>query len=317
MKEGLLHFFTGIGWPSIIIGAVIGALIPGLFKWVLSFFKNHRDKYHISLSCGESHTYKSMSKGDVTVSLHYKDDVYDGTLSVLEINLVNDGLNDISYANHFEKPILIKSSSFKIIDAEYVGDSKIKANVVRTSEGIIQVSWGLLKKDERIIIRLAGEKKFPGDGNAESTDSFFDSLSFNVRSDCVDYIAPRKMPFKYFVAVSTVMVLLFGLIQYWTTDKKSFVGEEYSFCYEGNEVRGSLTYDKDSDIYIIHSPDSINHQIHLLDFKKHPKVTISVVRNPVAVIIILYAAIWLIMLLVGAVVVLSQKGDKNRKIFEE
>ena len=316
MLNGFVDIFAGIEWPSIVIGAIIGAIIPVLCKWLLSLFKKRHEKFHISLSRGESHTYISSTDGDVTVRIRYRDKDYDGTISMLKISLVNDGLNDISFANHFDKPILIRSSSYRIIDAKYVGEPKIKANVKLDPDGVVQITWGLLKKGESISLRLAGEKISENDKKKDTT-SFYESLSFSVRSDCVDYITPQRIPFKYIAVLITVVTIVLGSIHYWAIDKNELTSEIYTFRYDGNEYTGYLDYDKETKAYLISSPDSVISKIQLLDFKKYPRVIITNGWNQVTIIIVFYSGLWVFMMLMAVVIALSERKDKSKKVFEE
>lgn len=125
MLTSFLDIFKTLEWPSILIGAIIGALVPVVGKWIVSLFRTRKEKYHLSLLRGESATYKTMKDGDVSVSVKYKGEAFSGSLSVIEIGLVNDGLEDLSYVNRFDKPIQIRSSAYKIVDAQYIGASKI------------------------------------------------------------------------------------------------------------------------------------------------------------------------------------------------
>lgn len=110
----VIDVLKGMEWPSIIIGAVIGALIPVLFKWIISLFRTRKEKYHLSLCLKESASYKTMNDGDVAVDVRYKGEIYNDLLSIIEIGLVNDGLEDISYVNRFDRPIQIQSSALAV-----------------------------------------------------------------------------------------------------------------------------------------------------------------------------------------------------------
>lgn len=316
MLDGFIDMFSEIEWTPIFIAAVIGAIIPPVFKWLFSLFRKRQEKYHLSLYPGGSQTYRSTTDGDINVRIRYKEKDYDGTLSMLELSLVNDGLNDISFANHFDKPILIHSSSYSIIDAKYIGEAKIKANVVLDSGGTVQIAWGLLKKGESLDLRLTGEKK-DLDGSKKNSCSFYDSLSFNVRSDCVDYIAPHRTPFKFFALGITLLTILFGAIHYWTSNKKDHVADVYTFCYNGNEYTGYLDYNKELDVYQITPCDSNDRKYSLIDFKRHPHVSIINSWNLSTFIIVFYVGVWVFLMLLAAVIVLSERKDKGKKVFEE
>lgn len=316
MVNGIIELFKGIEWPSLIIGALLGAIIPVLGKWIVSLFKKREEKYHLSLIRGEVTNYSSISDGDVSVSIQYKGEDYKGVLTILEIGLENDGMNDISFSNHFDKPILIRSNAYKIVDAQDISEDRIKANVLLSEDGTVQVSWRLLKKGERIVVRLVGEFIESVGGKAKERSSLYDSLSFNVRSDCVDYIVPRRVSFKYLAILSFVACALFGVTHYWSLDKTDFRNEVYSFTYEGVSFSGRLQYDEDTNVYLITHPDSVAQQYRLFDFNRYPKVSVFNVRNQSTFIIMLYSGMWLFFLVISAIVVVSEKKRDNRKVFE-
>lgn len=314
MLSGLLDIFKGIEWPSIIIGGVIGALIPVLVKWFFSLFRTHKEKYHLSLFLKESASYKTMNEGDVEVDVRYKGEVYNGSLSVIEIGLVNDGLDDISYVNRFDRPIQIQSSAYKIVDAQYIGDPEIKANI-SLAEGSVQIEWGLLKKDEMIIVRLVGEYLGGEDQRKERT-SFYDSLSFSVRSDCVDCITPRRVSFRYLAVMSFIASLLFGVIMYFSGAKPHTSDEVYTFKFGEQVVSGTLEYDEVTEIYTLSDPDSLARQNKLLDFKRYPRIVVSRSWQYGTFVFITCLGGWLFMLIISAVLVISDRKKDNQKLFK-
>ena len=314
MLSGLLGLFKGIEWPSIIIGAVIGALIPVLVKWFFSLFRTRKEKYHLSLCLEEEASYRTMNEGDVEVDVRYKGEVYNGSLSVIEIGLVNDGQESLSYVNRFDKPILIRSSDYRIVDAQFIGDPDIKASV-SLSEDTVQVEWGLLKKDERIIVRLAGEYLEGVEQRKERT-SFFDSLSFNVRSDCVDYIAPRRISFRYLAMMSFIATVLLGIIFYLTGSKADLETEVYTFKYGEKVVSGCLEYDDVEDVYTLSPPDNVVRQNKLLDFRRYPRIIVNRSWQFGTFLFITCLWTWLFMLLISAILVLSDKKKDGQKQFK-
>ena len=315
MLTSFLEIFRTLEWPSILIGAIIGALVPVVGKWIVSLFRTRKEKYHLSLLRGESATYRTMKDGDVSVSVEYKGEAYTGSLSVIEIGLVNDGQEDLSYVNRFDKPILIRSSAYKIVDAQYIGASKIKAEVT-LSEDTVQITWGLLKKDETIEVRLVGEY-IDSPEEKRNKVSFYDSLSFNVRSDCVDYIAPRRTSFKYLAVMSFIVAVLFGTVHYLASGRKDLIAKEYAFQYNGQIVSGCLEYDEKTEVYAIIPQDSVVIQNKLLDFNRYPRIIVSRFWRESTYIIVLYFGFWLFMLLVSALLVISDRKKDAKKVFEE
>ena len=317
MRE-LFEIFSDIDWTTIIIGAVIGAFIPVVIKFVVSLFKSHKEKYHISPVCKESNTYKSMTNGDVSICIHYKDEIYDGSLSVMEIGLINDGLNDISFANHFDKPILLRSSDYQIIDVQNISDPKIKSSLSLNEENRVLISWELLKQNESVLIRLVGKPKEVEGNLKKKSNSFYDSLSFSVRSDCVDYIAPRRISFARCAVLSFLIIAIIGGICAGVVYKKQTLPERYTFSYEGQVFSGSLELDEESGIYIVNSADSSNHRFGMWDFKRYPYVKIAEEQNGLTSVILVFFCLWIIFLLMSVLIVVSQNKEiNNKKIFED
>lgn len=316
MLSSFLELFKTLEWPSILIGAFIGAIIPVVGKWIFSLFRTRKEKYHLSLLRGESATYRTMRDGDVSVNVKYKGEAYSGSLSIIEIGLVNDGLEDLSYVNRFDKPILIRSSAYKIVDAQYIGKSKIKATVTLL-DNTVQIMWGLLKKDETIAVRLVGEYVDSSEEKRKDKVSFYDSLSFSVRSDCVDYIAPRRLSFKFLALMSFIIAVLFGTIQYLASGRKDSIAKEYTFLYNGQIVSGCLEYDEKSEVYAITPRDSVARQNMLLDFNSYPRIIVSRSWREGTFIFVMYFGFWLFMLLVCALLSLWDRKKDGKKVFEE
>lgn len=310
----VIDVLKGMEWPSIIIGAVIGALIPVLFKWIISLFRTRKEKYHLSLCLKESASYKTMNDGDVAVDVRYKGEIYNDLLSIIEIGLVNDGLEDISYVNRFDGPIQIQSSAYKIVDAQYIGNPDIKANI-SLAEGSVQIEWGLLKKDEMIIVRLVGVYLGEEEQRKERI-SFYDSLSFSVRSDCVDYIAPRKVSFGYLAVMSFIASFLFGVFMYFSEAKTHSSTEVYTFQYGEQIVSGNLEYDEVTKIYTLSNPDSVARKNQLLDFRRYPRIIISRSWQYGTFVFVTCLGTWIFLLLLSAFLVISDKKKDGQKLFK-
>ena len=258
-----------------------------------------------------------MTNDDVSICIHYKDEIYNGSLSVIEICLVNDGLNDISFANHFDKPILLRSSDYKIIDVQNVSDPKIKSIISLSEENNVLISWELLKRNEVVSIRLAGTPKEVENDLKKKSDSFYGSLSFSVRSDCVDYIAPRRISFGRCAIVSFLIFALIGGICFWIVYKNQAPPPMYTFSYEGQVFSGRIELDEKSGLYIVNPADTIKREFAIWDFKRYPYITIAEEQNNYIIIIIMFMCFWIMSLLVFALVaVLQAKEINNKKIFE-
>lgn len=315
--DRLLSFFQGMEWPTLLMGALLGCLIPSVLKFLISLFKVKKEKYHISLvSNKESSSFSSFERDDLSVSIKYKGESFDGSLTIIEIGLINDGLSDIGFAQHFDSPIVLKSAAYKIIDAQYLGDPSIKATVSLDDNGSVGIQWRILKKGEKIIIRLVGVYSCSKEKGKNSILSFYDSLSFKVRSDCVDYILPRRIPFKLYAVTTFLCCMLTGFLQY-SSEKKDMFGNDYSFSYKNDCILGHLDFEKESNTYVIIPRDSMRPSSRLLDFKKYPVVSIKEVRKPGVRMLMVYSAIWCFLLLFYALIAgITNSVTNNKKTFE-
>lgn len=319
MKDVLQY----LDWWSLIIGAILGTVLPWLAKSIFYLFRPAKQKYHLSLyrEGGES-TFASTVRDGISVDVRFNGEKYDGVISILNIEIINDGLESISYVNHFNRPILLKSSKFKIIGAVPDKSTPVKTTILLNEDNTVSISWDLLKRNESIKIQLIGQlidseqlgKKIVD----KSYPSFFDSLQINVRSDCVDYILPGGVPFKMVAAYVTLFMLLIAAIHLATIIHGKPDIKEYTWKVGSVEVVGTPFFDKENNCIIISPIDSIT-TIDVFDFHKHPKVSFNVinVRGEVAYYSLMYllfiAFIWIVLLIWH----FSNKKEERMKVFEE
>lgn len=315
----MLEFFSQIDWVSTIIGAVVGAIIIWLLGVILRLFKPSRQNYHISLyKLGEEATFVSSIKGDLTVDVRYKGESYEGAVSILNIELMNDGKNDISYVNHFNRPILLKSNKYKIINAYELEGTDIRTNVSLNDDNTVSISWDLLKQKESIRVQLIGQliNEEKSDNKVNPYPSFFDSLQFNVRSDCVDYIMPGRLSYKMVAAYLTLFIAIIAILHIFFSLREISNVEEYTFLVGENVVSGALSFDSERNRYVISDVDSLD--FGAFDFHKHPVVSVSVTnrRGTAAYLIFSYTAIIAFFWLFAFLFHMLSRSEDRKKVFK-
>ena len=99
--------------------------------------------------------------------------------------------------------------------------------------------------------------------------------------------------------------------------RKDSIAKEYAFQYNGQIVSGCLEYDEKTEVYAIIPQDSVAIQNKLLDFNRYPRIIVSRFWRESTYIIVLYFGFWLFMLLVSALLVISDRKKDAKKVFEE
>lgn len=308
-------FFSSIDWPSTLVGAFAGCIVAWLLRNIVLFFKPSRERFHISLiKLDTEKKYKSISQDDIDISIKYKGEVFDGELAVVTIRLKNDGINHISYVNHFDAPILLKSKDYKIIDASLLGSPLAKADVQLLDNGSVSIKWGILKKGESIDIQIIGQKKYTTSVNEEQ-NSLFSSLRFSVRSDCVDSIRQPRVNLKDWLVFITLSILSIAAIHIIVDSKKEI--PQYTFDVNNFSYTGTLDYNPENGHLIINSPDSrdVNHS--RIDFKKKPTIIIKKGWNQTLYFIIVYSSFWFFSVLLVLVFEFYERKKERKTLLEE
>jgi hypothetical protein len=312
-----------IDWWSIIIGAILAIVIPWLIKFVSSLFRPTLQKYHLSLlKNGEESTFTSSNRESVTVDVKYNGERYDGVISVLNIELNNDGQYDISFIKHFNRPIHLRSSKYKIIDAYTVNNGPVKALIEKSEDNSFSISWDLLKRKESIRIQLIGqlietESSSKAKGNY-LYPSFFESLQFNVRSDCVDFIKPKRLSYKMMATFFTVVIILMASVHIFFSLRGENNIKEYAFVVNNNTYTRAISYDSYQDCFVLSPRDSIK-SANVFDFNKHPEVMIRVynTRGIVAHLLLGYLSFIVMIWILSFFLHLANKREDKKKVFDE
>ncbi len=312
-----------LDWWTLIIGAVLGVVIQWLAKSIFYLFRPTKQKYHLSLyRNGEEITFASVVRDGITVDVKFNEKKYDGVISILNIEIINDGQESISYVNHFNRPILLKSSKFNIIGAVPDKDTSVNTYIVLNEDNTVSISWDLLKHKESIKIQLIGQliesERLEKPKGQKLYPSFFDSLQFNVRSDCVDYILPGGVSYKMLAAYATLFFILIAAIHMFTIVHGQPDLKEYTWVVGDETIVGAPSFDKENNCIVITPIDSIP-PVDVYDLYKHPKVSVNVmkVRGEVAYYSLMYLCVIIFVWIFLFIGHLSNKKEERKKVFEE
>lgn len=176
--EAIKGFIDMLDWPGIIVGAVIGVIIPVLFNQVQSFFRKNRKKYCLSKSLASSSVYQQTDDGGLKIRVSYNDTEVEGPLSILSIRLRNDGSEDLAFSRRFNYLKLV-IDELEVLDVSVSSSiAGVNPAVFLGGEGNYGLKWDLLKVDECFFVRVVAK----GEINDLS------AIKFEVRADGLNQI---------------------------------------------------------------------------------------------------------------------------------
>lgn len=142
------------------IAAIISLLIGLLFKGIKNLISMKRKPYNISRQMISRTVYDNRNEGDFSITVSYKGALYDDSLTMLRIRLLNDGENDINFIRQCAKPItVIIDKSIEIVDIVIEpSNPEIEASIVN-ADGDYDVTWSLLKSEEFIDLVIVAKGK--------------------------------------------------------------------------------------------------------------------------------------------------------------
>lgn len=143
------------------ISAIISLIIGLIYKGIKNLVSMKRKLYNISRQTISRTIYDNKIDGDFSIKVSYKGEIYEDSLTLLRIRLLNDGQNDINYIKQCAKPILIIiDGSSDIVDVLVEpSNGDMDAIISRNGENKYDLSWSLLKKDEYIDLVIIAKGK--------------------------------------------------------------------------------------------------------------------------------------------------------------
>lgn len=144
-----------------VIAGIISLLIGLIYKGIKNLVTMKRKPYNISRQTINRTIYDNRNEGDFSITVSYKGKVYDNSLTILRIRLLNDGENDINYISQCAKPVSVEiEKSVKLIDV-FLEPSNVEmeSSISDTGNNKFDLSWSLLKKDEYIDLVIVAKGK--------------------------------------------------------------------------------------------------------------------------------------------------------------
>lgn len=168
---------------GLIIG-IAGILITILIYAIQTYSKRNNKKRNVSLILEEKECYSLLNadtKG-LKIEIKHNNKVLDNPILLFKGTLTNNGIKDIDEKD-IKKPLILKiDKQFSIIDStliEYPSDCKCTLNLLKKDE--IEITWDLLKSDEKIEFQFILEVIEESESNALFKDYFYRSLMTECR----------------------------------------------------------------------------------------------------------------------------------------
>lgn len=160
--ESIKSFLENWDILGLTIGAIISLLVGLVYKGIKNFVTMKRRPYNISRQIVSRTVYDNRQEGDFTITVSYKGSVYEETLTMVRMRLLNDGMNDINFITQCSGPLRIEVTDAAIVDfCVEPSVSDIGASLALAGEGKYVLSWKLLKKDEYIdLVAVVKGKDF-------------------------------------------------------------------------------------------------------------------------------------------------------------
>lgn len=307
-----LESINTFDWLTILISSFVGALISWLISKIVLLFKPTHLKPFISTRRIKENSFSPFSNDGIEVHVDYKGFYCREGLSVMQFDLLNRGGKSISFDKDFYGPLLIKSESFKILDAKVLNPGSINSEVSINDEGSVCVKWGLWKKGESIRIQLIGQPSSQIESEDPGFLSFYDSLRYNLRSDCIDSIVVDRPSLRNSIVVLFFIALFsFGVLYFFVARDSSV--HYYTFDISGETVSGFLEYNKANDSFMICSRDSLYSRDRIFSFERHPEIIVSNTISEGMLFLIICVAMFFMtsIIAVGDYLIESYK-DKNK-----
>ena len=239
----------------ILIPLIISLAGTALFE----VFRHRRKDIQITCRTLSIRHYKEKESGDVSISLSYKNENVGDSIVVATVMLVNTGRKDIAFSQVFEKEIGIVLKDAKIIDvivereSEKVGSKVVKGQEKDGCDWLL--SWGILKKRERIVLRIvavyqSGEdssiiniaKDLSFEFRGNNIDSFEFATPFHIKTvrNSIFVIAAIFLAFLFAIPTESSIrydVIVNGITHENVTIRYNVYTQEYSLKGEGTSVK--------------------------------------------------------------------------------
>ncbi len=213
--ESIKEFLVKYDLLGFLISAVISIILGLIYKGIKSFVMVKRKAYNISRQLISHMVYDNRRDGDFSITVAYKGNVYNDSLTMTRIRLSNDGENDILFNRQCAKPILIEIINADIIEVyvECVSD-QIDATVSKIRDNNYNLSWNLLKRDEYVDLVVVAKGK---DFNNEQ-------VRMDIRAEGISRIkSPEYHVWPQLWPILVASIIMATILWYTTSNRITFI----------------------------------------------------------------------------------------------
>ncbi len=272
-----------------LVVTLVGSIIYG-------YFSRRKKDYKITCEQLSLRQYKEKESENVKISLSYKNEEVGDALSVLIVRLKNDGKKDISFKQIFEDKIQLKLKNAEIIDVQVENQSENVSAVVEKSEqqGWL-LSWGILKKNERIVLKIVSISS--KDENDIKSEADGKELEFVFRGNNLNSIEPiHSQSERTFIGASIfTSLLLLALIAIMPI----FSSVKYDVVIQGEPISNvDISYNGYTHNFSIdqeEGPNISTKEIDVIALSDQPVITSEIK------IMIIVTSIYVLLIIVGVI----------------
>lgn len=147
--EHIVSFLEKWDVLGLVFAATISLIVGLIYTGIRNLVVMKRKPYNISRQIITRTVYDNRKEGDLAIIVSYKGQLYDDSLTMARLRLLNDGENDILFTYHCSSPIMVEIKDASIIDliAE-PSNAAVKPSLKQLRNNQYALSWDLLKKDE-------------------------------------------------------------------------------------------------------------------------------------------------------------------------
>ena len=284
---------------SLIYVILIPLCVTILGSWIFVRFQHVKKETSISCEPLSIRQYKEKESNDVSISLSYKNEKVGDSLIVSTIKLTNTGKKDITFNQVFEDSIEIVLKNAKIIDVIVEKQSdKVSAKVEKKgNEGKWFLSWGILKKEEEVVLRIVAV--YQKDEDLPGISSLSKDLSFVFRGNNIDKIEFTSPSFIRSLRLSLIVLsilLAFAAFLIPTDVRVLYDVKANGVSYEGV----SINYNDFSHEYILNGKGIDKTRVKQMDsinVSKQPYIPSDMIVLEVLIVSYIIFAIVLFVLL--------------------
>lgn len=221
-----------------LVVTVLGSILYG-------FLSRRKKEYKITCEQLSLRRYQEKESDDVKISLSYKNEKVEDSLTVMTICLANNGKKDIAFKQVFEDKIQIKLKKAEILDVQIEKQSEnVGAQIEKSDLFGWQLSWRILKKNETIVLKIVSVC------NEEESNENVKDLAFVFRGNNLNAIEPissqkERSFIGSFIFTSVILLAVAAVLPLRSSVR-------YDVVVQGKCLRNaSVTYNEYTKMFII------------------------------------------------------------------